>query len=118
VIFLRILFNKFNKLLCYEYFSSEQNERNIEREREKERGEIERREEEKREKERREEKRKEKERREKRNNNNRQNDLARLLGKLQYLFYCSIEIIFMRIFSLRARRKKYREEKREGEERK
>ncbi|PKC57950.1 hypothetical protein RhiirA1_471716 [Rhizophagus irregularis] len=47
----------------------EQNERNIEGEREKERGEIERREEEKR----------EKERREKRNNNNRQNDLARLL---------------------------------------
>ncbi|CAB4402446.1 unnamed protein product [Rhizophagus irregularis] len=47
----------------------EQNERNIEGEREKERGEIERREEEKR----------EKERREKRNNNNRQNDLTRLL---------------------------------------
>ncbi|CAB4427921.1 unnamed protein product [Rhizophagus irregularis] len=47
----------------------EQNERNIEGEREKERGGIERREEEKR----------EKERREKRNNNNRQNDLARLL---------------------------------------
>lgn len=81
-IFLRILFK--NKLLCYEYFSSEQNERNIEREREKERREIERREEEKREKERREEARKENERREKRNNNNRQNDLARLLGKLQH----------------------------------
>ncbi|GBB98502.1 hypothetical protein RclHR1_32450001 [Rhizophagus clarus] len=61
--------NKFNKLFCYEYFSSEQNEGNIEREREKERGEIERREEEKR----------EKERREKRNDNNRQNNLARLL---------------------------------------
>lgn len=69
---MRILFK--NKLLCYGYFYSEQNERNIEREREKERREIERRE----------EARKEKERREKRNNNNRQNDLARLLGKLQY----------------------------------
>ncbi|CAB5203866.1 unnamed protein product [Rhizophagus irregularis] len=58
-----------DKMMISRDFWVKQNERNIEGEREKERGEIERKEEEKR----------EKERREKRNNNNRQNDLARLL---------------------------------------
>jgi flagellar biosynthesis/type III secretory pathway M-ring protein FliF/YscJ len=70
LIFLRVLFKN-----NYEYFSSEQEKRNVESEREK-------REKERREKERREEERREKERREKRNNNNRQDDPARFLGKL------------------------------------